>query len=280
MLSFSECRLLISRRPGTGKTVTIIEAIRQILLKDPEARILACAPSNSATDLIAERLEVLGPSQLFRMNAPSRAQSTLPKVLGQFSRKNDYGTFLIPPKAELMKFRVVVSTCISACVPYNIGVPRGHFTHIFVDEAGQAAEPEAMIPIKTMSDGRTNIILSGDPKQLGPIVRSDLALTLKLGVSYLDRLCETQTYNESQMNGITYVAVFSLSHVILNCIQGRQVAQELPFAQTYPVLPQREVLQRRTRTVCRPSHYTVVYTMERTPNAWCPNDLSRNARKG
>ena len=108
-----------------------------------------------------------------------------------------------------MKFRVVVSTCISACIPYNIGVPRGHFTHIFVDEAGQAAEPEAMIPIKTMSDGRTNIVLSGDPKQLGPIVRSDLALTLKLGVSYLDRLCETQTYDESQMNGITYVVISS-----------------------------------------------------------------------
>lgn len=158
---------------------------------------------------------VLGPSQLFRMNAPSRSQSALPKVLDQFSRKNAHGTFYIPTKAELMRFRVVVSTCISACVPYNIGVPRGHFTHIFVDEAGQAAEPEAMIPIKTMSDGRTNIILSGDPKQLGPIVRSDLALTLNLGVSYLDRLCEMKIYNESQMSGITYVIILrSLRHNI------------------------------------------------------------------
>jgi hypothetical protein len=149
-----------------------------------------------------------------------------------------------------MKFRVVVSTCISACVPYNIGVPRGHFTHIFVDEAGQAAEPEAMIPIKTMSDGRTNIILSGDPKQLGPIVRSDLALTLKLGVSYLDRLCETQTYDESQMSGITYVVISPPYLIVLNCIQGRQAAQELPFAQKYPLLPQRQILQRRAPNMC------------------------------
>lgn len=161
-----------------------------------------------------------------------------------------------------MKFRVVVSTCISACVPYNIGVPRGHFTHIFVDEAGQAAEPEAMIPIKTMSDGRTNVILSGDPKQLGPIVRSDLALTLKLGVSYLDRLCETQTYDESQMNGITYVITHSPYLIILNFMQSRQAAQELPFTQKYPFLPQREILQRRTPDMRRPGHYTVVYSME------------------
>ena len=196
--------------PGTGKTVTIVEAIRQILLKDPEARILACAPSNSASDIIANRLTVLGASQLFRMNAPSRMQSTLPKTLELVSRKNDHGTFYIPPKGELMKFRVIVSTCVSASIPYGTGVPRGHFTHIFVDEAGQAAEPESMIPIKTMADNRTNVILSGDPKQLGPIVRSDLALSLKLGVSYLDRLCEMSMYDESQMSGITYVNGFPL----------------------------------------------------------------------
>lgn len=139
------------------------------------------------------------------MNAPSRMQSALSKTLEPFSRKNDHGTFYIPAKEELMKFRVIVSTCVSASVPYGIGVPRGHFTHIFVDEAGQAAEPESMIPIKTMADNQTNVILSGDPKQLGPIVRSDLALSLKLGVSYLDRLCEMDMYDESQMSGITYV---------------------------------------------------------------------------
>jgi helicase MOV-10 len=132
-------------------------------------------------------------------------QSTLPKTLEPFSRKNDHGTFHVPPKEELMKFRVIVSTCVSASIPYGVGVPRGHFTHIFVDEAGQAAEPESMIPIKTMADNQTNIILSGDPKQLGPIVRSDLALSLKLGVSYLDRLCEMTMYDESEMSGITYV---------------------------------------------------------------------------
>ena len=191
--------------PGTGKTVTIIEAIRQILLKNPQARILACAPSTSASDIIADRLTVLGTPQLFHMNAPSRMQSTLPKTLEPFSRKNDYGTFYVPPKEELMNFRVIVSTCVSASIPYGIGVPRGHFTHIFVDEAGQAVEPESTIPIKTMADNQTNVILSGDPKQLGPIVRSDLALSLKLGVSYLDRLCEMNLYDESQMSGITYV---------------------------------------------------------------------------
>ena len=44
--------------PGTGKTITLVEAIKQVLKKDPSARIIAAAPSNSAADLMAERLKV------------------------------------------------------------------------------------------------------------------------------------------------------------------------------------------------------------------------------
>lgn len=42
--------------PGTGKTVTIVESIAQILKHDPHAKLLVCAPSNSAVDLLDERL--------------------------------------------------------------------------------------------------------------------------------------------------------------------------------------------------------------------------------
>jgi helicase MOV-10 len=104
---------------------------------------------------------------------------------------------------ELKKFRVVVSTCISASVPYGIGFPRGHFSHIFVDEAGQAAEPEVMIPIKTLANSDTNIILSGDPKQLGPIIRSNIARELGLSKSYLDRLMERDIYEHKGQHGKT-----------------------------------------------------------------------------
>jgi len=38
--------------PGTGKSVTVVEAILQVLRKIKHSRVLACAPSNSAADLI------------------------------------------------------------------------------------------------------------------------------------------------------------------------------------------------------------------------------------
>ncbi|KAJ6608222.1 P-loop containing nucleoside triphosphate hydrolase protein [Mycena sp. CBHHK59/15] len=165
--------------PGTGKTVTIVEAIRQLLLRDPDARILACAPSNSAADLIARNLASIGTTELFRLNALA----------------NDNLTFVLPVVEDLRKFRVVVSTCLSGGVPANLGVKRGHFSHIFIDEAGQATEPEAILPIKSIAGKSTNIVLAGDNKQLGPIVHSWIASSLGLKVSYLYRIMQRDIYS-------------------------------------------------------------------------------------
>ncbi|KAG8981815.1 hypothetical protein FRB90_006969 [Tulasnella sp. 427] len=191
--------------PGTGKTVTVVEAIRQVLRNDPTARILACAPSNSAADLIAQRLVSLGKENLFRMNAPSRFRNRLPDDLRDFSYKDRDGHFSVRGAEHVKQFRVVVSTCLSASIPYGVGVDVGHFSHIFIDEAGQAVEPEIMVPIKTMADHRTTIVLSGDPKQLGPIVRSAVASHLGLATSFLNRLVERDVYSDPANVGITMV---------------------------------------------------------------------------
>ncbi|KAJ7918136.1 RNA helicase [Mycena leptocephala] len=181
--------------PGTGKTVTIVEAIHQLLLRDSEARILAYAPSNSAADLIARNLLSLGTTKLFRLNSLSRKYTDLPKELIKFSAVNDNLTFVLPVVEDLRKYSVIVSTCMSGGVPANLGVPRGHFTHIFCDEAGQATEPEVMLPIKSVADEFTNVVLAGDNKQLGPIVHSWIANSLGLKVSYLARIMQREIYS-------------------------------------------------------------------------------------
>ncbi|KXN81887.1 Putative helicase mov-10-B.1 [Leucoagaricus sp. SymC.cos] len=188
--------------PGTGKTVTIVEAIGQLIQKDANIRILACAPSNSAADLIALRLRGhLQNEELFRMYAPSRDEKQVPDQLKSYSYyRNDGGSrpcFSVPPMATMKKYRVIVSTLISASIAFGIGMPRGHFSHIFIDEAGQATEAEAFTSIKTMADMKTNIVLSGDPKQLGPIIRSGIATHLGLELSYIERIMARPPYNSS-----------------------------------------------------------------------------------
>lgn len=76
------------------------------------------------------------------MNAPSRDRRLLPDDLQDFVYKDRDNCFSVRDASHLSRFRVVVSTCMSASILSGVGVERGHFTHIFVDEAGQAMEPE------------------------------------------------------------------------------------------------------------------------------------------
>lgn len=67
-----------------------------------------------------------------------------------------------------------------------------------------------MVPIKTMANEKTTIVLSGDPKQLGPIIRSTVASHLGLATSFLDRLVDRDIYADPANAGVTYVSRSSL----------------------------------------------------------------------
>jgi helicase MOV-10 len=104
---------------------------------------------------------------LFRLNAVSRQPETMPEALKPYTYDIE-GTFTVPPVDDLRAFRVIVVTCLSASILEGVGLPRGTFTHVFIDEAGQALEPEAFLPL-SMATPETRVVLAGDPKQLGPV---------------------------------------------------------------------------------------------------------------
>ena len=66
------------------------------------------------------------------------------------------------------------------------GIGGSFYDYVFIDEAGHAEEPLSLIPavglLKRTIEGTVgNLILAGDPKQLGPIIHSRLASYLGLG---------------------------------------------------------------------------------------------------
>uniref|UniRef100_G3TCQ4 RNA helicase n=1 Tax=Loxodonta africana TaxID=9785 RepID=G3TCQ4_LOXAF len=176
--------------PGTGKTVTIIEAVLQVYYALPDSRILVCAPSNSAADLVCLRLhesQVLRPGAMVRVNATCRFEETVIDAIKPYCRDGE-------DIWKASRFRVIITTCSSAGLFYQIGVRVGHFTHVFVDEAGQASEPECLIPLGLISDISGQIVLAGDPMQLGPVIKSRLAMAYGLNVSMLERLMSRAAY--------------------------------------------------------------------------------------
>ncbi|XP_029287551.1 putative helicase mov-10-B.2 isoform X2 [Cottoperca gobio] len=195
---------LVFGPPGTGKTITLVEAMNQVSRADTSACILACAPSNSACDLLCERLmEDMEPHKIYRMYAISRDPRTVPKNLLKYCNWDEtQDKFVFPEREKLMKYTIIVTTLVTAG-RLSGAFPVGHFTHVFLDEGGQAVEPECVIAIAgLLSAERGQLVLAGDPKQLGPILRSPIAEEHGFGLSLLERLMRHNTlYQKSKESG-------------------------------------------------------------------------------
>ena len=90
----------------------------------------------------------------------------------------------------MLSYYKCVLTVKNPCTDYSsrlvsASFPRDHFTHIFIDEAGHATEPECIIPVADLLDPYHprggQLVLAGDPKQLGPILRSPITQKYGLG---------------------------------------------------------------------------------------------------
>ncbi|XP_074706072.1 helicase MOV-10 isoform X3 [Strix aluco] len=189
---------LIFGPPGTGKTVTLVEAIKQVWTCFKDTRILACAPSNSATDLLCQRLiKDIAPRYIYRLVANSRSYQEVPADIRSCCNWDDeQSCYVYPSKEHLQRYRILITTLVTAGRLVSANFPPGFFSHVFIDEGGQAVEPESVVAIAGLlsaMDQETNpnggqLVLAGDPQQLGPILRSPLAIEHGLGTSLLERL--------------------------------------------------------------------------------------------
>lgn len=193
--------------PGTGKTVTLVEAMKQVCTLIPSSRLLVVAPSNSASDLLAERLvDHLTPSKILRLYSSSVLPEKMSKKLRKCSNYNaSSGEFHHYTASDYKAYKVIVTTLVTSAKLVSAKLPINHFTHIIVDEAGHSLEAEALIPLMGLlspwnpdQEGPGgHVILAGDPMQLGPIIRSRLCLSYNLGVSLLERLIKMPPYQQS-----------------------------------------------------------------------------------
>ncbi|CAG8608981.1 16037_t:CDS:2 [Funneliformis mosseae] len=158
----------------TGKSSTIVEAMWQLLDDNPTTRILACAASNAAANWLLKKLSKrLPPEEMVRINAISQEPEKIEREFHCYCMIDKCGNYQLPNMSYIEKHRIVVTTCITAGTVYLLGRTKS-YTHIFIDEAEQAIEPEI---------------------QLGPLVRSSIAKELGLGQSLIERLDKSEFYD-------------------------------------------------------------------------------------
>ena len=188
--------ILIHGPYGTGKTYTLGKAIEQLLKKEGN-KVLVCTRSNSAADLYIKEyldpafLERKNGNRLLRVYYHNRwVQTVHPTVQKYCLIDTDQVTstrkFRTPTLADLEDKEVVVATLSTSRILTQLLTP-GHFTHILLDEAAQAMETEAIMPLVLATEA-TRIVLAGDHMQLEPDVTSDFAKEKHLNVSLLERL--------------------------------------------------------------------------------------------
>ncbi|KAJ8039004.1 putative helicase with zinc finger domain [Holothuria leucospilota] len=213
---------------GTGKTHALAKIVMRLILTSRDSKILIATHTNSAADwYITEylhdflaKLNKNKASFLLRVYAafvnPLRVNQT---ILDHYTIMTDgQRGFLKPSLTDVANCRVVVTTLATSIHLVNIPELRGHFTHIFIDEAGQALETETMIPLG-LAGPRTVVVLAGDHKQMRPKVHSKEGQNRLFYRSMIERL---SILNRSRKCGNTCFLTFNyrMRHEILNFISN------------------------------------------------------------
>ena len=61
---------------------------------------------------------------------------------------------------DAIRCRILVCTCASAGMLYQLSLTPGHYTHAFIDEAGQATEPESVIAVGLVAGSNGQVCLT------------------------------------------------------------------------------------------------------------------------
>lgn len=157
---------------------------------------MICTHSNSAADLyIREYLHPwveggLEEAKPLRIYYHKRWVATVHNVVQKYcliELKGNSRVFKRPTVEDIYSHKIVVVTLSTSMELASLNLKRGYFTHILLDEAAQALECEAIMPL-ALADVNTRIVLAGDHMQMSPEIFSNFARERKLHISLLERL--------------------------------------------------------------------------------------------
>lgn len=191
---------------------------------------------------------------MFRFYAPSfstKMERVHPKLKSCSNLKYNY--HVQPSMQEIMSYNVIICTLVNSGRMKSLGL---HFDYIFIDECASSAEPYVDIPLMlTMKKGcsfKASVILLGDPKQLGQIMRTHHCERFGFNISMMERVMGLDPYKFNKPNGYNPKFIVQLTdnfrshHLILgfsnkefynSILNAKQLEQVANFAIGWELLP-------------------------------------------
>ncbi|XP_008841501.1 helicase with zinc finger domain 2 isoform X2 [Nannospalax galili] len=214
--------LLIYGPFGTGKTYTLAMAAFEVV-QQPHTKVLICTHTNSAADIyireyfhgyVSRGHPEASPLRVMYTDRPPRQTDST--TLQYCCLTEDRQAFRPPTGAELVHHRLVVTTTSQA---RELQVPSGFFSHIFIDEAAQMLECEALIPL-AYALPLTRVVLAGDHMQVTPRLFS-VPRTKAAGHTLLYRLFlyyQQEVHKLAQQSRIIFHENYRSTTAIINFV--------------------------------------------------------------
>ena len=208
---------LIIGPPGSGKTFLLVNLVYNILIqKGSTEKIIICAPTNKAVDNIIILLKKFGFEKFVRVLSPAKELAedldvtcsvhklALEKINKDPNKYKDlkhliakkekysylsdseykrYKKCMADIEDEIISDANIILTTINNSADERL--KDYHFSYVLIDEAAQALEIDTILPLIHHAQ---MVVLIGDDKQLGPVVRSKGAESAGLGISLFERL--------------------------------------------------------------------------------------------
>lgn len=108
------------------------------------------------------------PTRPLRIKAKENSlRATHPITLQYCHLTKDGLYFDFPERVTLDASRIIITTTALAQLFHDMQLPSDYFSHIFIDEASQMLECEALMALGLAGD-TTQVVLAGDHMQMGP----------------------------------------------------------------------------------------------------------------
>ena len=188
-------KLLIQGPPGTGKTKTLIGIVSVFLLK--KIKILICAPSNDAVDLIFKSLEKgVYDENLNRTNPQFyrfRGKNIKDEFISNDKEKEDNSFYDIESKCNAAN---IILTTLNSAGDNIIKDLKDEFV-LIVDEAAQTNYANSIIPLLC---NIKYLILIGDHKQLPPTIKNKDLINSNYAKSLFENLINKQNIKKVMLD--------------------------------------------------------------------------------